>query len=61
MKLNKTTFPDSAIFTEKKRIENRLWAKKWIFVGKKNAPSHETRVRIHVSDFVSSQEKQNPP
>ena len=27
MQLTKTTFSDSAIFIEKKRVENRLWAK----------------------------------
>ena len=38
MKLTKTFFPNSAIFIEKKWVENRLWEKVGfltIFVGKK--------------------------
>ncbi len=33
MKLTKTIFPDSAIFIEKKRVENRLWQKSEFILG----------------------------
>jgi hypothetical protein len=34
MQLTKTIFPDSVIFIEKKRVENRLWRKS-AFCGEK--------------------------
>ncbi len=36
MQLTKTIFPDSAIFFEKKRVENRLWRKSEYLWRKKN-------------------------
>ena len=36
MQLTKTIFPDSAIFIEKKRVENRLWRKSEFSWRKKN-------------------------
>ena len=37
MQLTKTIFSDSAIFIEKKRVENQLWAKSEFLWAKKNA------------------------
>ena len=42
MPLTKKIFPDSAIFIEKKRVENRLWAKNEFLWAKKNASSSES-------------------
>jgi hypothetical protein len=42
MQLTKTIFPNSAIFIEKKRVENRLWRKSEFFWRKKIKISHRT-------------------
>ena len=39
MQLTKTFFPNSAIFIEKKMVENRLWGKSGFLSGKKNVSS----------------------
>ena len=45
MQLTKNIFQNSAIFIEKKWVENQLW-KKCVFVGKKNL-IHLTAHHIH--------------
>ncbi len=45
MQLTKTIFPDSAIFIEKKRVENRLWRKSEFLWRKKNISSSRTSGR----------------
>ncbi len=44
MQLTKTIFPDSAIFIEKKRVENRLWRKSE-FLWRKKIKTSDIRTR----------------
>ncbi len=45
MQLTKTIFPDSAIFIDKKRVENRLWRKSGFLWRKKNISLELSRPR----------------
>jgi hypothetical protein len=49
MQLTKTIFPDSTIFIEKKRAENRLWRKNALY-GEKVKNAGEKKIH-HLVDY----------